>query len=114
MGLFHTPAPKASGIVQMNEAGLITAFEEKPASPIGDLANAGIYVAGQALFDVIPVNRTITDFGQDVFPRLVNNMYGYLIDDFLMDIGTPAALATASRLWAERQTPASSTRGPVA
>jgi mannose-1-phosphate guanylyltransferase len=103
MGLFHTPAPRASGIVQMNDEGLITKFEEKPLSPAGDLANAGVYVARQSLFDAIPEGSAITDFGRDVFPQLVNHMHGHVIEEFLMDIGTPAALTAGSRLWAERR-----------
>ena len=114
MGLFRTPAPEASGIVQMQEDGLITAFDEKPASPVGNLANAGVYVAGQTLFDAIPEGSGVVDFGRDVFPRLIHRMYGCVIDEFLMDIGTPAALALASRLWAERQASFSETRGNIA
>jgi mannose-1-phosphate guanylyltransferase len=102
MALFHTPAPQASGIVQLRDDGLITAFEEKPARPAGTLANAGIYVARQELFAAIPAGRDVTDFGHDVVPRLIGRMYGYVIEDFLMDIGNPAALAEASRLWKER------------
>lgn len=103
MGLFHTPAPKASGIVQMCEDGLITAFEEKPESPRSDLANAGIYVARQALFDVIPDAGPIVDFGRDVFPALVGRMYGSVIEEYLMDIGNPAALTLAAAQWADRK-----------
>lgn len=102
MGLFRTPAPEASGIVQMDNDGRIVAFAEKPAVPIGNLANAGIYVARQSLFDAIPSDRPIVDFGRDVFPRLIGQMYGCLIEEFLMDIGNPAALSEASRLWAAR------------
>jgi mannose-1-phosphate guanylyltransferase len=102
MGLFHTDAPQASGIVQLGRDGLVTGFEEKPTSPHGNLANAGLYVARQSLFDTIPPDRDIADFGRDVFPRLVNHMYGRLIEGYLLDIGNPAALARGSRQWAER------------
>jgi mannose-1-phosphate guanylyltransferase len=102
MGLFHTPAPRASGMVQMGQDGLITGFEEKPKSPQGTLANAGIYVARQSLFEVIPDEGPIVDFGRHVFPVLVGRMYGSVIEDYLMDIGNPAALALASKQWADR------------
>jgi mannose-1-phosphate guanylyltransferase len=103
MGLFHTPAPRASGIVSLREDGLITGFEEKPNSPRGDLANAGIYVARQALFDAIPPRPGVIDFGRDVFPGLIGRMYGQVIDEYVMDIGSPAALTLASTQWAERE-----------
>jgi mannose-1-phosphate guanylyltransferase len=102
MGLFHTQVPHASGIVELAENGLITRFEEKPASPRGTLANSGIYIARQELFEVIPDDAPIVDFGRQVFPALIARMYGNLIDDFLMDIGTPSALALASEQWAAR------------
>jgi mannose-1-phosphate guanylyltransferase len=103
MGLFHTLMPQSSGIVQMRKDGLITRFDEKPRSPAGDLANAGIYVARQCLFDAIPQGRSIVDFARDVFPRLVNQMYGCVIEEYLMDIGSPVALALGSRQWAQRR-----------
>jgi mannose-1-phosphate guanylyltransferase len=103
MGLFRTQAPQSSGIVQLGPGGVVTRFDEKPDQPLGTLANAGLYVARPSLFDFIPVDRPIVDFGHDVFPRLVNRMYGCLVEGFLIDIGNPAALALGSRAWAERR-----------
>jgi mannose-1-phosphate guanylyltransferase len=103
IGLFHAPVPKACGIVQLGAGGLVEKFDEKPAEPVGDLASAGIYVARQALFDFIRPGRPVVDFGHDVLPGLVNQMYGSLVDGYLLDIGTPAALALGSRQWADRK-----------
>jgi mannose-1-phosphate guanylyltransferase len=111
MGLFHSPTPTASGIVTMDGDGLISMFEEKPPAPRGDLANAGIYVAGQSLFDYIPARGGVVDFGTDVLPRLVGRMYGCLVTEYLVDIGTPAALARASEQWAQRASGATSPEG---
>ncbi|HEX7796110.1 MAG TPA: nucleotidyltransferase family protein [Vicinamibacterales bacterium] len=102
MGLFRTPTPKSSGIVELTPDGRVQRFHEKPAEPLGNLANAGIYVSGQAVFDVIPQDRPIVDFGIDVFPRLLGQLYGQLLDGYLRDIGTPEALAAACREWAAR------------
>jgi mannose-1-phosphate guanylyltransferase len=110
IGLFRTPSPRASGIVDLGDGGLITGFEEKPAAPTSDLANAGIYVARQSLFADIPARGEVVDFARDVFPRLVNRMRGFIIEDFLMDIGNPAALAEAARLWETRRNHASDGR----
>jgi NDP-sugar pyrophosphorylase family protein len=44
MALFHAPRPEACGIAQMDRDGRIQAFIEKPKEPVGDLANAGLYV----------------------------------------------------------------------
>ena len=102
IGLFHAPNPRAAGIVTLDETARVVDFIEKPSDPRGDLASAGIYLARPSLFDNIPDTNGLVDFGHDVLPRLVGNMSGCLIEDFLMDIGTPAALSRASEAWARR------------
>jgi mannose-1-phosphate guanylyltransferase len=99
MGLFHAPDPRAAGIVEVRDDGLVTSFEEKPAHPAGSLANAGVYVGRQGLFDAIPARDAVVDFGHDVLPRLTGRMYGRLLDGYLRDIGTPEALARALQEW---------------
>ena len=99
MALFRTPSPKSSGIVTVEPGGRITAFHEKPEHPAGNLANAGIYLARQAVFDWIPRGMATTDFGHDVLPRLVGMMYGFEVNGYLADIGTPARLAKANADW---------------
>jgi mannose-1-phosphate guanylyltransferase len=98
-GLFRTKMPTASGIVALNGAGVITSFAEKPAAPKSDLANAGIYVARQTIFDAIPRRTGVIDFGHDVLPTLVGVMHGSVISDYLVDIGTPSGLARAREEW---------------
>jgi mannose-1-phosphate guanylyltransferase len=99
MGLFHAPVPTAVGIVECAESGRILSFTEKPAHPIGDLANAGICLARTELLARIP-QGPLVDFGLHVFPDLVGQMFGHVIEDFVLDIGTPAALAAAETTWA--------------
>jgi mannose-1-phosphate guanylyltransferase len=108
MGLFRTTTPTSSGIVELNPEGRIRHFHEKPAQPLGDLANAGIYVSRQGVFDAIPHDSPIVDFGNDVFPRLRGQLYGQLLDGYLRDIGTPQSLAQGCRDWAARSTHGSS------
>lgn len=102
MGLFRAPVPTAAGIVDIDESGAIVGFEEKPAHPRGNLANAGIYLARQGLLDRIPTGRPLVDFGRHVFPSLIGEMRGHVIDTFVVDIGTPEALAIASDVWRHR------------
>lgn len=99
MALFRTPEPHASGVVSLEPDGRISGFHEKPARPIGNLANAGIYLARQALFECIPEGLALTDFGHHVLPGLVGRMHGYAIDGYIADIGTPARLARAEAEW---------------
>lgn len=103
IGLFHAPDPSAAGIVQMDARGRIVSFEEKPARPRGDLANAGIYLARAGLLTLLPrVPGALLDFGHHVLPRLAGRMYGHVIDGFLADVGTPASLARAADAWRAR------------
>ena len=98
MGLFETARPEACGIAKINGDKLITSFVEKPAEPVSNLANAGIYVAGQKLFDYIPQKEPV-DFGFDVLPGLVGRMHGYVIEEYLLDIGKPDDYKRANKEW---------------
>jgi mannose-1-phosphate guanylyltransferase len=75
LGLFRTPDPRSSGIVTTAPDGRVTAFVEKPEHPVGDLANAGLYLARHSLLDELASTPMpadgILDFGLHVFPRLV-------------------------------------------
>jgi len=51
MALFRTPDPRSAGIVSVGPDGRVVSFHEKPERPEGNLANAGIYLARQPLFD---------------------------------------------------------------
>ena len=100
MGLFRTETPTSGGIVALAPDGRVLRFHEKPREPVGNLANAGIYIARQSLFEAIPNGRSIVDFGTDVFPGLVGQLYGQLLDGYLRDIGTPDGLAKGCDDWA--------------
>jgi mannose-1-phosphate guanylyltransferase len=104
IGLFHAPAPKSAGIVELDADGRITSFVEKPSHPQSDLANAGVYLMRPAAFDAIPDGPGLVDFGQHVLPALVGRMHGYVIPDFHEDIGTAERLARAAAGWAARTT----------
>jgi len=98
MGLFATATPTQCGIAECGDDGRIRTFVEKPARPAGRLANAGLYVADERLFDLAPA-APFMDFGFDVLPLLAGRMYGYLIPGYYQDIGTPERLDEARRAW---------------
>lgn len=90
IGLFQTETPRACGVALMNEAGRVVEFEEKPALPKGNLANAGIYLVRKEIFrEVLWDCPTPLDFGYQILPQLVGKMYGHVIYDYHLDIGTP-------------------------
>lgn len=87
MALFKTNVPEECGIVEMGTSNLITSFEEKPQNPYSNLANAGLFVASPQILDYIP-DQKVADLGFDVLPKLVGKMYGYVMEEYLIDIGT--------------------------
>lgn len=89
MGLFRTKNPKECGIAQLNENDWIVDFKEKPNQPASNLANAGIYIVSPDIFNYIDDRNTQQDIGFDVLPKLIGKMKGYIIDEYILDIGTP-------------------------
>ena len=95
---YYVRDPREYGVVEFDENGKALSIEEKPEHPKSDLANAGIYVANQRIFDYIP-HKTFVDFGKDVLPLLVGKMYGYPIKDYILDIGTMSNYEKAQKEW---------------
>lgn len=96
--VFRAPDPTRCGILEVCD-GLITGFEEKPAAPRSDLANAGIYAFRPDVLDLIeaPPPR---DIGYDLLPRLVGRARAVSIGDaYFTDIGTHEALGRARLEW---------------
>ncbi|MDR1571066.1 MAG: nucleotidyltransferase family protein [Clostridiales Family XIII bacterium] len=98
MALFRAERPRQCGIAELDGEGRIVAFEEKPAEPKGNLANAGIYIADRSVFGCFPESE-FSDFGKDVLPKLVGRMYGYEMSEYLIDIGTNENYRKALREW---------------
>lgn len=103
MGLIHAPDPRACGIATLDPGGRIVDFVEKPAYPHSDLANCGVYIANKSLFDYCSPEQHNAgrplDLGCHVLPRLTGKMYGYPVEDYLRDIGTPQAYRLALAEW---------------
>ena len=96
MLLFRAPDPRACGIAELDTAGRITGFEEKPAQPKSDMANAGVYAVTAAAWREIAGLRAF-DLGFDVLPRFAGRMRGHLHAGYHRDIGTLEALAAAQQ-----------------
>lgn len=99
MALFHTNLPKQCGIAAVDEQDRIVSFVEKPDHPQSDLANAGIYIADQRLFDYVDSDKKLLDFGKDVLPKLIGKMYGWLTEGYLIDVGTLENYHRANEEW---------------
>lgn len=87
MALFEASEPSRCGIAEVDARDRIVGFVEKPAHPVSNLANAGLYVADARLFAELPPGDPC-DFGHDVLPRLVGRMRGWRLREPLIDVGT--------------------------
>ena len=97
--VFRAPAPSQCGIVELAADGRVVGFVEKPADPPGDLANAGMYAFSPDVLDEI-AGAPPVDIGYDLLPRLVGRAHAVPVGDaYFLDIGTPAALASARNGW---------------
>ena len=102
LGLYQVPDPWNRGIVELDQKGAIIRFAEKPPRKqvFSNLANAGIYVLDPAVLARIPADQPY-DFGHDVFPRMLTDglpLAGYVLQDFLIDIGLPEKYEEANRM----------------
>jgi mannose-1-phosphate guanylyltransferase len=94
MLLFHAPNPRACGIAEVDGGGRVVGFEEKPAEPRSDLANAGVYaVTAQAWREMADMKAF--DLGFDVLPRFIKRMQGHVHTGYHRDIGNLDALEAA-------------------
>jgi mannose-1-phosphate guanylyltransferase len=98
LGIYQVPDPTRCGVVTVDENDVIHGFVEKPTRPMSNWAFSGVMIAGQEIFDVLPVRRP-TDIGFDVLPKLAGKMAGYKVAEYLLDIGTLANYETAQRSW---------------
>jgi len=103
VALFHSENPAACGIAEVDEAGIITAFEEKPARPRSNLANAGMYVFRRGIEEYLP-DFVPADIGRHLLPRLAGRAAGYQIRELLIDIGTPASYLRGQAEYARART----------
>ena len=107
MTLYEVENPTACGIVELDELGQVTRFVEKPTREevFSRLANAGVFVVDPQVIDLIP-SGSPSDFGQHVFPQMLAlgmPIHGYVIQDLLIDIGTPSNYERAQRVARTRE-----------
>lgn len=100
IGLFEPPDPHQAGIVTLDERGMVTSFEEKPARPRSTLAFAGVLIGAPGLIDRIP-ERVPCDLGADILPSLIGVMAGAVVDGLVCDIGTPETYAAVNARMAD-------------
>jgi mannose-1-phosphate guanylyltransferase len=92
--------PSAYGVVDLDEAGRIERFTEKPKreEATSNWISAGTYIMESEVLDYIPGGQRYS-VERALFPSLLRDgkpFYGYRSDAYWMDIGTPAKYLAAS------------------
>ena len=90
------------GLIDLDSNEQITKYIEKPhlKEPIPGYVNSGIYVIETSILKYFNKNVK-TDFSKDIIPKLMSlkeNIYGYKINGFWCDIGSPSEY-----IWAHNQ-----------
>jgi mannose-1-phosphate guanylyltransferase len=105
LALYQVPNPTECGLVELDHAGRVNRFVEKPPADqvFTRLANAGIMICEPTILDAIPA-ETSYDFGLDLFPKLLASgasLFGQEIaaSETVIDIGTPDGYRRAQRVW---------------
>ena len=99
--VFHSERPWAGGVVDIDATGWVIGFVEKPANPVSDLTNAGMYAFHPSVLDEID-GMPPKDIGFDLLPRLVGRARAVLVEGYFRDIGTADAYRQAREEWPVR------------
>jgi mannose-1-phosphate guanylyltransferase len=95
---FHSERPSAGGGMELDAAGMVIGFTEKPNRPVSDLVNAGMYAFHPGVLDEIGGRRP-RDIGCDLLPRLVGRARAIPVEGYFRDIGTIDAYQRAQQEW---------------
>jgi glucose-1-phosphate thymidylyltransferase len=104
--LYRVPDPERFGVAELDAAGNVVGFEEKPAAPKSDLIPIGVYFLRPDAFDVIdrlaPSGRGEFEI-TDVLNHYISNggLFARVYDGQWTDAGTVPSLLRAAEL-AER------------
>jgi mannose-1-phosphate guanylyltransferase len=99
--VFHSETPSAGGVVEVDRDGMVVGFAEKPAEPVSDLTNAGMYAFHPSVLGEI-TGPAPTDIGHHLLPRLVGRARAMLVEGYFRDIGTVEAYRRARKEWPAR------------
>jgi len=96
MMTFRTDAPQTCGIVEEDGRGVVTAFHEKVPNPLGDRANAAVYIFEPEVVDFLEgLGKEVIDLSTEVISAFLGRIYTFLNSDYHRDIGTSESLQQA-------------------
>ena len=95
IALTHSEHSSDYGIIRINDNQKILSFTEKTRVNNISLINAGVYFFDKTILKEIKTGQ-ILSLEYDLFPTVLNKeVYGYVTNGKLIDIGTPERLEMA-------------------
>ena len=88
MMTFNCPVPSSSGIVEIDNKGIVIKSFEKVVNPPGKLANAAVYLVEPEVVEWLVENPHVTDFSTEVLPYFVGRIATWENRGIHRDIGT--------------------------
>jgi mannose-1-phosphate guanylyltransferase len=101
IAVFPSDQPSAGGVVQLDAAGIVTGFVEKPDKPVSDLTNAGMYAFRPSVLAEVEGSPP-RDIAYHLLPRLVGRASAVRVEGYFRDIGTPEGYRRAIQEWSAR------------
>jgi mannose-1-phosphate guanylyltransferase len=96
--VFHSGRPETGGVVELDPAGTVIGFQEKPREPVSDLTNAGIYAFNPGVLEMIGGAPPV-DIGYHLLPRLVGRAKAVPVEGYFRDVGTIEDYRRAREEW---------------
>ena len=97
MMTFDTPTPSSCGIVEIDSLGVVTAFYEKVANPLGNRANGAVYLLEPEALKWLKDHPEAQDFSTQVLPSFLGRIATWHNNQVHIDIGTIEALYDAQK-----------------
>ncbi len=101
LAVFHSETPSAGGVVEVDDAGRVVGFTEKPSHPVSDLTNAGMYAFHPSVLEEIDGAAPL-DIGYHLLPRLVGRAHAVPVEGYFRDVGTIESYRRAREEWPAR------------
>lgn len=96
MMTFNAIDPKACGIVEIDDHGIVKEFHEKVKNPPGNIANGAVYILAPSVIDFLAsLGKEVIDFSMDVIPHYMGRINTFHNQTYHRDIGTVKSLLAA-------------------
>jgi mannose-1-phosphate guanylyltransferase len=98
MMTFDTSTPQLCGIIEEDEAGVVTGFHEKVAKPPTRKANAAVYIFEPGILSfLVSLGKPVIDLSTEVIPHFLGKICTFPNTVYHRDIGTIEGLEMAQR-----------------